>query len=91
MSPQEGATVPATQKVIFRWAEDARAHLYQLEITKEEKPLFSAVINTGTTEYIGPSWLKDHAGSALQWRVQALGTDGSPLAQSAWRTLQIQQ
>jgi hypothetical protein len=89
LSPPEGETMPVAQKVTFRWAEDTRAHIYQLEITKEEKPLFSAVINQGTTEYTAPSWLKDHAGKPLQWRVQALASDGTPLAQSAWRTLQL--
>ncbi|MBM4259035.1 MAG: hypothetical protein FJ147_24440 [Deltaproteobacteria bacterium] len=90
LSPQDKATLPAAQKLTFRWAEETRTHLYQLEITKEEKPLFSAVINQGTTEYTAPSWIKEHAGTPLQWRVQALGTDGASLLQSEWRTLQLQ-
>jgi hypothetical protein len=89
LSPQEGETLPAAQKVTFRWTEETRAHIYQLEITKEDKPLFSAVINQGTTEYTAPSWLKDHVGKPLQWRLRALAADGTPLAQSAWRTLQL--
>jgi hypothetical protein len=91
LSPQNGETLPSTQQVTFHWTEDTRAQLYQLEITKEDKPVFSAITNPGTTEYSAPSWLKDHAGKTLLWRVQALDTDGTPLAQSAWRELRIQQ
>jgi hypothetical protein len=91
LSPQEDETLLATQKVTFRWAEDTRAHIYRLEISKEGTPLFSAVINAGTTEYTAPSWLRDHTGKPLRWRVQALGTDGTPLAQSVWRSVQLQQ
>ncbi len=49
------------------------------------------MMNPGVASYTAPPSLREHAGERLRWRVEALGSEGLPIATSDWGNLRIEK
>jgi hypothetical protein len=90
LTPAENAVAAAGRPIDFSWTQAPGAALYQLEIADQSgKVILSALLQPLTLNYRAPSWLRETApGSALQWRVSALGQNGAKTLETPWRRLQ---
>jgi hypothetical protein len=91
LTPADSAVQPADKPIAFAWSEVKDAALYRIEIEDSTgAQLLSAVLLPDTTFYQAPSWLKDKlADKRLRWRVLAFDKNGSQLAETPRRSLQI--
>ena len=88
--PAENAVQPGDRPVDFTWTEMSQAAFHRLEVsTLQGAPILSALLLPGQPSYRAPSWLRDKAGRALQWRVVALDQTGNAKAETPWRNLQL--
>jgi hypothetical protein len=95
LAPPENATIAANQPIEFNWTQAPSAALYQLEIADQSgKVILSALLQPLTLNYRAPSWLRGGLRGAapvavLQWRVSAIDQTGAKIAETSWRTLQL--
>ena len=91
LAPGDNALAAAGQPIDFRWAQTPGAALYQLEIAGPPgEIILSALLQPLTPNYRAPSWLRETAaGAVLQWRVSAIDQNGAKIAETPWRTLQL--
>jgi hypothetical protein len=90
IAPVDGASFAATDVVEFRWSEIEGAAIYRVEIEDaNSNVIVSAIALPGAGAYRAPSWLKEKANGAVQWRVVALDASGKPLAETPRRRLRF--
>jgi hypothetical protein len=89
--PLPDARVDPAWTVVFSWLEGTPASLYRLEVRDAAgEEVLQAVLQPGVGSYRAPSWLGgEAAGTALEWRVVALGPGGEPIDQTAWRRFRL--
>jgi hypothetical protein len=89
--PLADARVGSERLLQFTWLEGTAASLYRLEVRGPAgDEVLSAVLQPGVGSYRAPSWVgRDAAGTALEWRVLALGPGGEPIAETGWRRIHV--
>jgi hypothetical protein len=89
--PLADARVGSARLLQFTWFEGTAASLYRLEVRSPAgDEVLSAVLQPGVGSYRAPSWVgRDAAGTALEWRVLALGPGGEPIAETGWRRIYV--
>ncbi len=89
--PAENATLTPPAPIDFSWVEVRQAAMYRLEAKNSQGQLvLSAFVQSGTTTYRAPSWLKDKLPDGeLRWRIVALNFSGKEVQTSDWRSLKI--
>ena len=85
--PQEELRASPGEIMQFSWTEVADSSIYRLEVKDGSGVILSALVNKGAPNYSAPPWLLERAQDNLQWRVIAVGKNGSDIAASAWRTI----
>jgi hypothetical protein len=88
-SPDDAWSQDAFQPLALRWVDQPGAVMSRVEMAgPDEQVVLSALLPAGFRVYRPPSWLRERLGGMpLRWRVAALGADGQPLAETAWRTV----
>ena len=89
--PAENANLAAQAPIDFSWLEVRQAAIYRLEAKNSQGQLvLSAFVQSGTTTYRAPNWLKDKLSDGeLRWRIVALNFSGKEIQTSDWRSLKI--
>ncbi|MEW6210661.1 MAG: hypothetical protein AB1631_20015 [Acidobacteriota bacterium] len=89
--PVENAVRSPSAPVDFSWTETPQAAFYRIEIeTAQGQSVMSAILPPGNGIYRAPPWLSEKSADGnLRWRVVALDQTGNPIAETAWRNLQI--
>ncbi|MFN2384326.1 MAG: hypothetical protein ABR559_08710 [Gemmatimonadota bacterium] len=88
LGPPADATVPLTEPLVFSWSAAGAAVIYRLEVVNAAgDEVLSALLQSVTASYEAPAWLAERVGGEpFQWRVVALGAEGSPQEATPWRT-----
>jgi len=86
--PANGFVLHTGQGANFSWLPVSGADVFRLEIRRDDSEIFSAIVKGDTTSYVLPSWVEVKPGELLRWRVNAIGVNGSVLANSEWRRIQ---
>ena len=89
LTPTDNTQHPIGQQLRFSWQAVDGASGYKLEVKQSDRSILSAVLGANTTTYTAPPWLKKAQGQALNWKIQALKSDGSLLIESETRNLQL--
>lgn len=88
--PEDGAKIARDAKLSFSWLDLPNVALYRIEFSNEREVVFSALVRSGTGQYLAPSWLPEKE-TSLRWRVQALARGAGVMAQSAWRKVNVER
>ena len=91
LGPAAGEVAEDLSRIDFSWTQLSGANLYRLEIADESgQEIHSAILQQGIGTYRAPSWLAQRATSpTIQWRVVAIGADGTGVANTEWRALKV--
>ncbi len=89
LEPQPDTQLSQLKPIQFTWQGIGAAGGYRLEIKDKDRIVLSALLSADRTTYTAPPWLKDKTQKSLTWRVQALKSDGSVLAESPAQQFQI--
>lgn len=89
--PKQNAQIATNQPVSFNWRGFQGAGAYKLEVESDKKPVLSAVLNEKTTSYTAPPWLEQKPGQTLRWRVRAIKSGDTTIAESEWSEFQFQK
>jgi hypothetical protein len=89
--PLAGSRLDADEPVRFRWDAASGAVSYRVEVQSDEEPMVSALLDAAVTSYDAPSWIRQHAGKALRWRVEALARSGATITRSSWIDFELEE
>jgi hypothetical protein len=89
LEPNPNAQLSMGQRLRFSWQGISGANGYKLEVKQADRVIFSALLGATTNSYNAPPWLKQSQGQALSWKIQALKSDGSLLAESETRNIKL--
>lgn len=90
LAPTPGDTITRQQAVTFEWQPIPNAQFYRLDVVRlDGSEVLTAFTTTDKTRYVmSPDAMQD-VGSTLQWRVNALDTEGNILSISEWSMFNI--